>query len=130
MSEHIIKGRPDMTDHKFGVTRAKKHLPYVYSTDANGCLIHKVRFVELRWYEVETRDSLRRLDNPSISITTKCNQIFFVRNRNRNTPVMCELPKSDAILCGRCEGKAATFRKDKSSFSERIAAHKKLGCFD
>jgi hypothetical protein len=125
---HIIQGRPDMADRKFGITRAKKHLPYVYSTDVNGCLIHKVRYVELIWYEVETRDSLRRLDNPRIRITTKCGQTFFVGYRRRNTPIMCELPKVDAVLCGRCEGKAATFRKGKSSISERFAAHQKLGC--
>lgn len=127
MTEIIIQGRPDLGNHSFGRTHAKRFPPYVYSTDANGCLVHQVKSVEFGWYDVETRDSLRRLQNPRVVIMTKCNQMFFPKNRHRGTAAVCELPNADALRCGRCEGRAATFRKN-GDYAERKKAHEKLGC--
>lgn len=124
----IINGRPDMEDHSFGTTKAKKFPPFVYSTNSNGCLIHKVRFMELRWYEVESRDSLRWLKNPRIIIVTKCSQSFFLKSRNGLGFKMCEIPSPDAVMCGRCEGKNASFSKGVDSYEKRKEAHAKLGC--
>lgn len=123
--EIIIKGRPDFHIKNYGITKAKKFPPYVYSTNANGALIHQVRSVDLRWYDVANGGhDLKWRHNPRMSINTKCGQRFFASKGNAN---VCELPNPDAVMCGRCEGKQANFRKGKYS-EERKAANKKLGC--
>ncbi len=127
MSEIIVEGRPDVQDRNFGFTVAKKYLPYVFSRAANGCLVHKVKAVRLRWYDYAMTYLVRR-ESPQVHIETICNQVFFVRKRKENGPQMCETPAADAVMCGRCLGTGTTFKKDKSSWNDRRAARKKLGC--
>lgn len=132
MAEIIIPGRPDRERKDFGVTRAKRFPSHVYSNDANGCLVHKVRHVKFRWYDIASIDSLRWLTAPQAIVTTNCGQVFFPKNKRERIPkrgfTMCELPSADAVLCGRCQGSAATFKKGAQSNPERLAAREKLGC--
>jgi hypothetical protein len=126
MSRQIIKGRPDFQNKNFGITRAKRFPPFVFSTDANSCLVHKVASIEFHWTDVinQGRD-LIRLDSPRIIIRTKCGQFF---RPVKKKAVVCELPSPDALVCGRCERKSSTFRKGKDSYNARRKAHDKLGC--
>jgi hypothetical protein len=134
--QNIIHGRPDMEDRNFGCTQAKRHPRYVYSTDANGCLVHLVRAVNFRWYDIggTCGEYLVRRNSPTVNITTKCGQLFHVvkhygkKRRDGAGAMMCELPNPDAVLCGRCQGDAASFRKTKDAYKERQSAKLKLGC--
>lgn len=138
MSEEIrTKGRPDFGNHKFGVTRAKKHPKYVYAT-RQGMLLHEVAYAELRWYRIGGRgDYLVRRKSPSITYTTKCGSLMFgndpedeSKRRTRKSTV-CELPKPGAVLCGRCRGEGTVFAKGcqpKQGGPTRQEAKARLGC--
>lgn len=137
MDEIIIEGRPDMESRcrgqkEFGVTKAKRFPSHVFSNDANGCLVHQVRHIKFRWYELHTSNSLRWLNAPSVFVTTRCGQVFFPRARAKRRAddgfTMCELPSSDAVICGRCQGGKASFQKGVQSYPERRAARQRLGC--
>lgn len=124
----IVPGRPDFADKSFGITKAKRHVKYVYSNDANGCLIHKVREVTFHWYEAKG-DYLERRQAPHICIKTICSQVFFAHNRKgKRAATMCEIPSPDAVLCGRCHGEPPVFTKGKSHAEEKRAARARLGC--
>lgn len=118
----IVNGRPDFGNRSFGLTYLKKFPPYVYGTAGNACLVHKVLRVECRWYDPEY-DHLVRRDTPRMSIVTMCQQSFYLSGGS----VSCMLPKSDAVLCGRCHGTGPNFRRGLWSH-ERLAARGKLGC--
>jgi len=126
--ERIIKGRPDLTNHAFGITKAKKFPPYVYSTNTSASLIHRVRYVELRWYEVFTRDSLKWLNNPNIMVITKCSQQYYLKSRKGKGFQMCEIPDANAVMCGSCSENKPTFKKGVESSKARKIAHTRLGC--
>lgn len=129
MSQNIIQGRPDFTDRNFGVTRAKRHAKYVYS-NLNGLLLHKIAHVQLRWYDAGG-DHLIRRETPHASITTICGQTFFGGKTRRGGKVratMCELPKPDAVLCGRCHGEGPVFGKDSTPGVTKQEAKTRLGC--
>jgi hypothetical protein len=127
----IVEGRPDFENHKFGVTRAKRHPKYVYG-NAQGLLMHEIAYVEFRWYEVGPGGhSLIRLAHPKISVTTRCGQVFFYRCQNgKPKSTMCEMPNPGAVLCGRCQGKGPVFGKNGSGGVTKSAAKVRLGCID
>lgn len=127
----IIQGRPDFENHTFGVTRAKRHPKYVYG-NVFGCLVHEIAYVEFRWYDVGPGGhSLIRRAHPKISITTRCQQVFLLRNSNgRPRSTMCEIPNPDAVLCGRCQSKGPIFGKNGSGNTTKSAAKVRLGCAD
>ena len=133
---NIIMGRPDLEAYargeKFGVTRAKKHPPYVFSISGNSALVHKIAYVELRWWDASTLyhsgDCLRRLHRPHVTAITVCGQMKFLQADRSRT---CIIPRPDAIRCGKCNGFTAPFSKEgwctKAGVS-RTEAHVKLGC--
>jgi hypothetical protein len=127
---NIVEGRPDFVDRKFGVTVAKRHAKYVYS-NLNGLLLHKVNKVELHWYDARM-DHLVRRDVPHVSITTVCGQMFFGSSSRGGKALrrstMCELPKPDAVLCGRCHGETPPFGKDGKPPCTKGEAKVRLGC--
>lgn len=127
----IVKGRPDFQDHKFGVTRALKHPTYVFGNGA-GLLVHKILYVELQWYDVgPPGDHLVRRNDPKISIHTCCGQVFFYGERRGKQPsTMCEMPRPEAILCGRCHGEGPIFGKGKEWRVSKKDAKNALGCND
>ena len=125
-----IEGRPDFTDHRFGITRAKTYPPYVFGVRGLSCLVHKVRYVELHWWRVggHRGECLVKLKRPVMIATTNCQQSFRLDGDASRT---CHLPSPDALLCGRCQGEPATFPRRgpaKKSGLTRQEAHVKLGC--
>ena len=125
-----IYGRPDLQDHSFGKTVARKHPPYVFGIRGVSCLVHKVRQVELYWWRVGGRggDSLVKLKQPVMIAQTMCSQSFRL---DGDVCRACRVPSPDALLCGRCHGEGATFPKHgpaKLSGLTRQEAHVKLGC--
>jgi hypothetical protein len=129
LGEITLAGRPDFQDHEFGVTYAKKFSPYVYSTDHNGSLIHKVSHVSLHWWKGNF-DHMVRLRNPTVIAETVCGMSKFIQTGKRLSASMCAIPKPDAVLCKRCMGEASsTFpRKDPTSRERLKLAKVKLGC--
>ena len=129
LGEVTIPGRPDFTDHEFGITYAKKFSPYVYSTGHNGMLIHKVAYVSLRWWKGSC-DRMVRLRNPQMVAETVCGMAKFIQTGKRMAASMCAIPKPDAVMCKRCMGEAlSTFpRRDPTSKERARLAKVKLGC--
>jgi hypothetical protein len=126
---NIVKGRPDFQDHKFGITRAKRHPKYVYGSIL-GSLVHEVSYVEFRWYELKMGYCIR-LDSPKISATTKCGMSFFVHNiGSRAKATVCEIPKEDAVYCKACQKQGRNFPKNKKHEITKQEAKARLGCND
>lgn len=124
-----ICGRPDFQDHAYGITKAKKYPPYVFGIRGVSCLVHKILRVELHWWRVAGHgEMLVKLKRPVMIAQANCAQSFRLEPRISRT---CQLPKPDALLCGRCHGEGATFGKRgpaKKSGLTRQEAHVKLGC--
>ncbi len=130
MDEHIIRGRPDFLEPDFGVTHLAKVPRYVYATCRNAMLVHKVARVEAHWYEARY-DHLLRLDNPKLVAKSVCGQIFFIHlpyDRKKFRASLCEVPATNAVLCGRCHGRVATFGKHNSWPCTKEIAKVRLGC--
>ena len=135
---NIIHGRPDFEawrrGEKFGVTRAKKFPPYVFSISASAALVHRIAYVELHWWRAgtfrESGDCLRKNNPPVMIATTICGSSRFIEAARART---CMVPRPDAIRCTKCFGlpEAAAFGKNGWCTREgitRTEAHVKLGC--
>lgn len=126
---YVIHGRPDFANPEFGITRAKKHAPYVFSIRGLSCLVHKVAYVEIRWFNYGPGGhTLIRTDTPKMIANTVCGYHFFLEAKRSRT---CQIPDPAAVLCGRCHGEVATFGKDGPAQQAGIskqAAHIALGC--
>lgn len=126
-----VLGRVDIYPHAydFGVTVAKRHPPYVFGIRGVSCLVHRVRRVELHWYRIADHGrALVKMKRPVMIASTVCQQSFRLDGDISRT---CQLPKPDALLCGRCQRKQATFPKRGNARIENISrqeAHVKLGC--
>jgi hypothetical protein len=120
-------GRPDFRGwNRFGITRAKSFPPYVYSANKMGMLIHKIAGVELHWWEPCDRgERLVRRRRPRMIALTVCGDSKFLEPGRAHT---CVLPNPDAVLCGRCYGKPATFRGRKEHEVTKQYARDHLGC--
>ena len=127
--QNVIYGRPDFANHGFGVTLAKKFPPYVFSIGANACLVHKVKRVEIRWWQVAGHgEKLVKLTKPRMIAILACGEFRFLASDRTRT---CMVPNPDAILCGRCHGELAPFGKHGTARKAGITvqqAHVKLGC--
>jgi hypothetical protein len=126
MAQVVIDGRPDI----FGLPRfdvwgrAKKFPKYVYSVTGNGCLVHKIAGVRIKWWEVDKGgDRLIRSDTPVMLAETVCGTSRFLDRAKT-----CAVPRPDAILCGRCHGEPATFGRKSNPSITRRQAHDRLGC--
>jgi hypothetical protein len=125
-----INGRPDFHAPGWGVTLAKKHPPFVFGIRGVSCLVHEVLRVELHWWRVAGHhgEILVKLKRPVMIATTRCAQSFRLEPEISRT---CQSPNPDALLCGRCQAKRATFPKRgpaRDSGLTRQEAHVKLGC--
>lgn len=126
MSPIVIDGRPDLPYSRFGVTRAKHFPKYVYSANKMGLLIHKIASVDLHWYiPIDKGERLARLDKPRMIATTVCGQNKFLEPGRAHT---CVMPEPSAVLCGRCHGEPATFRRDGKNGMTKQYARDHLGC--
>lgn len=126
---HLVEGRPDLSDHAFGRTRAKTCPAYVFSVNWNAGLVHKVSYVDLHWYRVDdTGHNLIRLKSPIMIATTICGQSWRLEGDSCRT---CVLPDANAILCGRCQRQVASFsKKHNGPYKDlpRPEAHVRLAC--
>jgi hypothetical protein len=121
-------GRPDFPGwNRFGITEAKTFPKYVYSANKMGFLMHKIAKVELHWWEAcDGGERLVRRDKPRMIAHTVCGDSRFLEPGRAHT---CCLPKPDAVLCGRCHGRPATFRGRKENEVSKQFAKDHLGCF-
>jgi len=127
--EITIEGRPDFHNHGFGLTKAKKHPKYVHSKQ--GMLMHLIADIDLSWWSAQF-DHLVRRKKPRMIIRTVCGHTFFVTKGaykgERKVSEMCNLPKPNAVLCGRCHGTGAIWGKNKKAEITKQEARARLGC--
>lgn len=120
--------RDSVNDRTFGITTTRRHPAYVYSTNKNACLMHKIRDVEIQWYALVDGGTMGRLKQPAMIAHTVCGcSRALVPERTRT----CHVPFPDSVLCGRCHGEPATFGKHGKGTKagmKRAEANVKLGC--
>src|SRR5882762_5350715 len=75
-------------------TRVKKHPKYVHGKVGMAMLLHKIDYVEARWYDYGFHEFIR-LKHPSIAARTICGSWFHLQSGRAGT---CELPAPDAVL--------------------------------
>lgn len=132
MSEIIVPGRPDLAWYRSRegkqpfVTRAKKFPKYVFGNRGNAALVHTIAYVKLNWTRVDdTGSNLIKLNAPIMIATTICGTSFRL---SAKSGVTCEIPKPDAVMCGRCNGQMPPFSKRNPNRLDIKAAKKALGC--
>jgi hypothetical protein len=117
---------------------AKKHPKYVYSR-RHGMLLHEIAKMEFQWWQLgDSGKYWVRRTSPRVTYTTKCGHFFFGPDPEskyaKDKPpkvAICELPKPDAVLCGRCRGESAVFARGcqtKPGGPTRQQAKARLGC--
>lgn len=121
-----IIDRDSVNERTFGVTRAKRHPAYVHGVNRNSCLMHKVAEVVIQHYAlIDSGHRMGRLKQPAMMAKTVCGYTFSLTPERSRT---CAVPLPDSVLCGRCHGKPATFRRDAASTPDKKVARLKLGC--
>jgi hypothetical protein len=105
---------------------AKRFQKYVYSTSKNGCLIHKVNSVRLRWWDYNFHCLMRR-QSPHVLATTTCGINFFIDGTKAKT---CEIPNPDAVLCASCHGEGRNFPRGKEHKISKELAKIRKGCIE
>lgn len=107
-------------------TLAKRTPKYIYGASGNSCLIHKVREVRMRWWECGPGGFyLVRRQSPRMYAECMCGMSFRVE---AGVSVTCDLPRPDAVLCGRCHGDGVNFPRGKNPKIPRNLAKVRLGC--
>jgi len=107
------------------ITRSHKHPKYVHGKVGMAMLLHKIEFVELRWYKLAW-DKAIRLANPKMIAKTVCGTFFFLEGGRGG---VCEAPKEGAVLCGMCEGTGRIWpRGKKDPVVTKRQAKDRLGC--
>ncbi len=133
-------GRPDFHGGgmEWATTIARKHPKYIYATK-HGLLMHEIAVMELRWWELGPGGHywIRR-KSPRVSYKTRCGMFFFGFDPEAELPkdrpsksTVCELPRPDTVLCGRCQGNEPVFAKGcqtKPGGPSRYEARARLGC--
>jgi len=95
--------------------------------------------MKLQWWQLGDSGSYwRRRKSPRITYSTKCGMFFFgpdpeseYRRDKPSKAVACELPRPNAVLCGRCRGQGPVFAKGtqpKPNGPTRYEARERLGC--
>jgi len=104
----------------------KSRVPYIYGTGRNNCLIHKINYVRLKWWEVGPRgEYLVRLQSPRMTAITNCGQWMYM---NGTESKVCAMPKPDAVLCARCHGEGTNFPQGRPHKVSKQLAKVRLGC--
>ena len=128
LGEIVIEGRPDFADHDFGKTYAKTFPEYVYSSNHQGYLVHKVHHVTLHWWR-GSMDQMIRLRHPQMIAETVCGMSKFIQTGGRIRASFCAVPKPDAVLCKNMSRRRQYVpRKDPTSKERARLAKVKLGC--
>lgn len=124
---------PEITAPRWGkeerevqIVPARK--PYVYGTNSNNALMHRVKHLRLRWWTYGPHgDYLIRLQSPRVTAVTLCGRYIPIDGTRGKT---CELPRADAVLCGMCTGKGTNFPRGKKHAVPMQEAKVKLGCVE
>lgn len=121
--------RGTVDERTFGITRAKRHPAYVYSTNRNSALMHKVDHVKISHYAIVGMHQIGRLKQPAMVAVTACGYFFpLLAERSRT----CQVPSPGSILCGRCHGTGSVFTKRQRAQTKdgvsRAEAHVRLAC--
>lgn len=105
---------------------ANPKVPYVYSTGPNSCLVHKINYVRLRWWECGPKgEYLVRLQSPRMMAVTNCQQWISIDGTKGK---VCAFPKPDAVLCARCHGEGTNFPQGIPHKISKKLAKIRLGC--
>ncbi len=105
--------------------RAKKHPKYVHGKVGMAMMLHKIAYVEMRWWQADY-DVFRRLVNPVLCARTVCGNYWRLE---AGKAVTCEAPKPDAVLCGMCHGTGRVWpRGEKNPSVTKRQAKDRLGC--
>lgn len=105
--------------------RAKKHPKFVHGRVGMAMLLHRIDYVEVRWYDYGYGEFVR-LKHPAMSARTACGAWFSLRAGKSGT---CELPKPDAVICGMCTGAGRIWpRGEKNPRVTKRQAKDRLGC--
>jgi hypothetical protein len=130
--EVVIPGRPDLAWYSSRqgkqpfMSRAKKFPKYVHGVCGNSALIHTIAYVNLRWYRLDSGgNNLILVNEPIMRATCICGTSFRL---SAKSGVTCEIPKPDAVMCGRCNGQMPPFSKRNPNRLDIKAAKKALGC--
>ncbi len=94
-----IDGRPDWADFSFGWTKAKKFKKFIHTNGREDFIVHRVRTVDLRWYEGRF-NWLQRLASPNMYAKTFCGYTFFLWPSISG--VMCNKRPEGREFCGKC----------------------------
>ena len=133
--DNVIWGRPDLDWYRSGrgepqpmVSRAKRFPKYAYGRLGFACLLHKIIYVDLRWYDVgESGEFLFRVNRPHMTAHCACGQMVYLDSKHGNS---CEIPKPEAVLCGRCHGTGPIWPKNRNTdvAITKQLAKVRLGC--
>lgn len=104
----FIDGRPDFQTRGFGITRATPRAEYVFTK--RGMLVHRIKYMELHWYDVVDRKKLGRRRSPRISYQTVCGVSLHATSYTEQ-PSMCARVAPDAELCRSCLGQGRNFKR-------------------
>lgn len=129
LDEHApVIDRDSVNERTFGKGVTKRHPKYVYSVNANACLMHKVASVQIEYYAIVGMSKLGRLKQPAMIAQTVCGMSKPLTPQRSRT---CAVPLTDSVLCGRCHGEPATFGKHGSGTKQGLSRHiagVRLGC--
>jgi len=107
------------------VTYAKRIPKYVHG-GKNAALLHRVLKVRMRWWGYGPWGAyLVRLQSPILIAECVCGMSFRIENTSAK---VCESPKPDAVLCGRCHGRGRNFPRDSEHEVPMSLAKVRLGC--
>jgi hypothetical protein len=96
----------------------KKHPKYVHGKIGMSSLLHKIDYVEMRWYDYDW-DYFLRLKNPILTARTVCGMLWRLEVGKGTT---CEIPNPDTVLCAACHGEGRNFgRNGKTKITKRQA---------
>lgn len=104
--------------------RVKKHPKFVHGKVGSAMLLHKVQYVEARWYAYGMHE-FTRLQHPSLAARAVCGARFHLEAGRAG---VCELPAPDAVICGMCSGKGRIFGRNGSNHVTKRQAKDRLGC--
>lgn len=108
------------------VTYAKRIPKYVHGARGNAALLHRVLRVRLRWWTCGPNGNyLVRLQSPRLLAECVCGMTFRISDTSAK---VCESPKTDAVLCGRCHGRGRNFPRNHEHEVPMSLAKIRLGC--
>lgn len=114
---------PVVPRRRISNTVVNRHPEFVYSNV--GYLVHRVKKMELCWWDYVGMDGMQRRDDPWSIYNTVCGMSFTSHSRYGATT--CMAPRPEAEHCGVCNERPPTFSPRGANPSLRDAKMR-LGC--